>query len=141
MESGGQWEKLSCQYGSQYLYLSSLAGCGSTLPPLERERFFFCLATSQPMRDCYNSASEKSLYFKLPVSSNGLRACQQLFQASPCSFIRQHSSSLSRFAYSFCYSMLNPNCKSLLFLKKNKTKQNKTKNPQRILLVKQLFYF
>lgn len=38
----------------------------------EEERISHCQATAQPIRDCHNSASEKPVYFKLPVSSNGL---------------------------------------------------------------------
>ena len=42
------------------------------LPQQEEGRFSPHPATAQPMRDCHNSASEKPLHFKLPVSSNGL---------------------------------------------------------------------
>ena len=38
----------------------------------EEERISHCQATAQPIRDCHSSASEKPVYFKLPVSSNGL---------------------------------------------------------------------
>ena len=37
--------------------------------PVGRRQTF--LATAQPMRDCHDSANEKPLHFKLPVSSNG----------------------------------------------------------------------
>ena len=36
-----------------------------------RKKIFPCLATAQPMRHYHNSANEKPLYFKLPVSCNG----------------------------------------------------------------------
>ena len=38
----------------------------------EEEKFSTCLATAEPMRVSHNSAKEKPLYCKLPVSSNGL---------------------------------------------------------------------
>ena len=44
----------------------------------------------------------------------------------PFSFIKEHFSSLSRLAYSFRYSMLIPNWKSLLFLKKKEDFAGKT---------------
>ena len=37
----------------------------------EKERFSPCSATAQSTKDHHNSANEKPLYFKLPVSSNG----------------------------------------------------------------------
>ena len=37
----------------------------------QSERISLCLAMAQPIRDCHNSADEKPLHFKLPVSSSG----------------------------------------------------------------------
>lgn len=73
-----------------------------------------------------SSANEKPLHSPLPVSASGLCAYQQPLQASPFSFIKEHSSSLSRLAYSFCSSMLIPSWKSLLFLKKKEDFAGKT---------------
>ena len=81
MESGGQMGELSLPYHSSVQvpaerdvqYFASPAESGPTLPPPAGGRKNSpCLATAKPMRDCCTSASEKPLYFKLPVSSNGL---------------------------------------------------------------------
>lgn len=42
------------------------------LPQQEEEKITPRPVTTQPIGDCHNSASEKSLYFELSVSSNGL---------------------------------------------------------------------
>lgn len=59
----------------------------------EEGRYFSCLATTQPMKDCYNSSNEKPLYFELPVSSNGL-------------FVYKSPSELPLSSIKACYSTL-----------------------------------
>lgn len=48
-----------------------------------KEHFSLCLATVQSMRGHHNSANEKSVNFKLPVSSNGFFALNSPSQLSP----------------------------------------------------------
>ena len=60
-------------------------------PQQEEERFSPCLAAAQPMRDCHDSASEKPLYFELPVSSNGLFVYNSPSQLPPLLYKRVNS--------------------------------------------------
>lgn len=54
-------------------FLSPIGRCFSTLLLLQEEGGSSPHpATTQPMKDYYNSGNEKPLYFKSPVSSNGL---------------------------------------------------------------------
>lgn len=55
------------------MYLEFLTGRDPILlPPQEQEKNPPCPVTTQPTGDCHNSTNEKSLYFKLSVSSYGL---------------------------------------------------------------------
>lgn len=49
-----------------------LTGSDTASSQQEKEEIPSYPVTSQPMRDCHNAANEKSLYFKLSVSSNRL---------------------------------------------------------------------
>lgn len=67
-------------------------------------------ATTHPMGDCHSSANEKSLYFKLSVSSNGL-----FLYNSPYQVYKEQSTPLFFKLGWFAIRLPIPNFKSLLF--------------------------
>ena len=92
---------------------------GSLPPDLPREGW----KISSPPSN--SSAQEKPLHS--PLCFLQWTLCLSTAPPSfPFSFIKEHSSSLPRLAYSFRYSMLIPNWKSLLFLKKKEDFAGKT---------------
>lgn len=75
--------------------LKSLTGNDATLlPHQEEDKILPYFLTAQPMGSCHYSANEKSLYFKLSVSSGGLfiyNGSSQVHKKVFLSFISQDS--------------------------------------------------
>lgn len=84
------------------------------LPPQQEGGSFSFPATTQPLKECYNSASEKPLHCELPVSSNEL--CLQLpLWTPPFPYKSTRPSFVLRTWAWFTFRLHVPDCNSLLF--------------------------
>lgn len=75
------------------------------LPKREKERFI--LLSNSPDNECHNSANEKSLYFKLPVHSDGLSTYNSLPNSALSSIKECFSPFFSGLVYSFAIASMS----------------------------------